>query len=503
MLLFTERQKASYWDSFFTRKVSPASLVTFRVLFGFMMLVSIIRFAANGWIKSLYIDPTFFFSYYGFEWIKPLGNFGMYLLFAIMGLSALSIMLGAFYRIGATTFFLSFTYVELIDKSNYLNHYYFVSIIALLLIFLPAHTRFSIDILRSPRIITNQVPMWVKWVIPVQLAIVYFFAGLAKLNPDWLLEALPLKIWLPSRSDLPLIGSLLIKEWVAYIFSWFGAVYDLTIVFFLLYPKTRWLAYFTVIVFHIMTGILFQIGMFPYIMIVSTLVFFPDKYHENAINFLSGLLNRLSNFLSSIFSGLYSIFHTSKDFPPKLVDSVAQATYFQNTFPKILTQQNHKKISSPGSFYYSYKTRLIKILFVSFFILQLALPFRYLLYPGNLFWTEEGYRFSWRVMLMEKAGYAIFHITDNETGNNWEVNNSEYLTPNQEKMMATQPDMILQFAHFLKEEYRKKGLEDISITTESYVALNGKRSKLYIDPKADLTKVAESFRHKTWILPFE
>jgi len=151
-----------------------------------------------------------------------------------------------------------------------------------------------------------------------------------------------------------------------------------------------------------------------------------------------------------------------------------------------------------------YTSHSVRLLFLGFFFLiQVSLPFRYLLYPGNLYWTEQGYRFSWRVMLMEKAGYAIFHITNPENGRTWEVNNYDFLTPNQEKMMSTQPDMILQFAHHLEQHYQQKGIPNPKVTAEVYVTLNGKQSRLFIDPTVDLTQIKDSFAPKNWILPFE
>ena len=94
---------------FITKPKSIAPLAVFRALFGFIMLVSIIRFAANGWIYELYIQPEFYFTFYGFDWVAPLGPFGMYALFLVMGLSALFIMLGYYYRMAAILFFLTFT----------------------------------------------------------------------------------------------------------------------------------------------------------------------------------------------------------------------------------------------------------------------------------------------------------------------------------------------------------------------------------------------------------
>lgn len=440
---------------------SIAPLAVFRVLFGFIMLISIIRFAANGWIKALYIDPRFYFTFYGFEWVKPLGATGMYLVFAVMGITALMIMLGYKYRLASLLFFLSFTYVELIDKSNYLNHYYFVSIVSFLLILLPAHRSFSLDSWLNPGLAVSMVPNWTILAIKLQLAIVYLYAGAAKLNPDWLLQAMPLKIWLPANAHLPVIGGLLEHTATAYIFSWAGAFYDLTIVFFLIYSRTRVLAFVAVVAFHLSTAVLFQIGMFPYIMILSTLIFFSPDFHENLISAARRLLSR-------VFPGCFS-----------------------NKAPETLSNYRPNYSS------------IIAVILVTHFAIQLFLPLRSMLYPGELFWTEQGYRFSWRVMLMEKAGYAIFRVTDPSTKLSWEVQNWEYLTPNQEKMMATQPDMILQFAHHLEQGYQKEGIKDVQITASCYVTLNGKRSQLFIDPETDLTQLKEGFGHKAWVLPLE
>ena len=103
-------------------------------------------------------------------------------------------------------------------------------------------------------------------------------------------------------------------------------------------------------------------------------------------------------------------------------------------------------------------------------------------------------------MLIEKAGTAFFYVTDPETGNRGEVNNCDFLTPNQEKMMATQPDLILQYAHIIKEEVESRDLKNPIINAEVYVTLNGSRSKLFIDPEVDLTTLQDNFEPKDWIL---
>ena len=440
-----------------------APLIVFRVLFGFTMLLSILRFWAKGWIHDQYIEPTYFFTYYGFGWVQPFGGVGMYVVFAVMGMAALAIMLGWRYRVATVLFFLTFTYVELIDKSNYLNHYYFVSIIAFLMMFVPAHRGFSLDVLRSPDKERSFVPAWTINIFKLQLGIVYFFAGVAKLNSDWLFQAMPLKLWLPAHAHVPLIGPFLEMPETAYVFSWAGAFYDLTIVFFLLAARTRFWAYLAVVGFHLTTAMLFQIGMFPYIMILFTLIYFSAEKHQKAIAILHSMLLKL---------GL----------PDKSAASISGKRVYQ---------------MSP------FMARICGAVLVAHFLIQMVLPFRYTLYPGHLFWTEQGYRFSWRVMLMEKAGHAVFRIRDLQSKRSWEIANWDYLTPNQEKMMATQPDMILQFAHHLELEHEQLGHEDISISVDSYVTLNGQRSRPFINPATDLTQIEPSLRHKDWILPFE
>lgn len=443
-------------DSYLNKQKNAAPLAVFRILFGLLMFGSILRFAAKGWIEKLYLEPDFFFSYYGFEWVKPVGDW-TYLLFIICGISALLVTLGYKYRFSMLIFFLSFTYIELMDKTTYLNHYYFISILSFLMIFLPAHAYFSVDASKNEILRSQYVPAWSIDSIKLLLFIVYFYAGLAKLNSDWLFNAMPLQIWLPSNYALPVLGDLLQLKRTHYFFSWAGALYDLTIPFLLLIKRIRPFAFFMVVVFHVLTRVLFPIGMFPFIMIAGAFIFFDSSVHDKILNFLSKTI-RINK----------AIFDNAKHF----------------VFPN----QLQKKIT-------------IGILSI-FFILQLAVPFRYVLYPGELFWTEEGYRFSWRVMLMEKTGYAQFKVVDPESGERFFVDNSKFLTPLQEKQMATQPDFILEYAHFLKEYYVRQGVSNPQIYVESYAALNGRKSQPFIDPQVDLTKLSPSLKHKNWILPF-
>ncbi len=446
--------------SYLKKDCESSPLAVYRIAYGLLMFLSILRFWSYGWIEKLYINPIFHFSYYGFEWIKPIGQL-TYLIFIICAISSLLIAIGYKYQIAIITFFLSFTYIELMDKTTYLNHYYFISISSFLMIFLPASAKFSIDSYNK-KISYSKIPKWTIDSIKLLIGLVYFFAGLAKINSDWLLKAMPLKIWLPLKYDIPIIGeSLMHKDWFHYFMSWGGMIYDLSIPFLLLYKKTRLIGFLLVIFFHAFTKILFPIGMFPYIMIVGALIFFESNFHNKILTYLSRVINKIKSF-------------------------------FYNKKTEILTKKGP----------YGYKTpNLIYIIISVFFLLQILLPFRHILYPGELFWNEEGYRFSWRVMLMEKIGYTTFKVKNIDTGNSFYVENKEFLTPFQEKQMSFQPDFIIEYAHFLGKHYKELGNKNISIYADSYVALNGRRNRQFVDPKVNLLNEKRSLRHYSWIIP--
>ena len=441
--------------SYFQTTTSAAPLAVFRIAFGFLIFGSIIRFWANGWIDELYIQPKHFFTYYGFEFVKPLGVY-TYLLFVICGICALLVAIGLFYRLASIGLFLSFTYIELIDKSTYLNHYYFISMICLMMTLLPAHSFFSVDSARNKELAAEEIPRWCLDSLKCFVCIVYLFAGLAKINSDWLLQAQPLKIWLPAKNDLPVIGGLMNLELTAYIFSWMGCLYDLAIPFLLLCGRTRWYAYAAVVTFHGLTAILFPIGMFPYVMMATALIFFGAGFQKKILNGISKI-TRIREYNPG----------TGRTYQyPRRCAGIASAC------------------------------------FALFLFIQILLPWRYLLYPGELFWTEQGYRFSWRVMLIEKAGYAQFGMRD-ATGTQTIVDNREFLTPLQEKMMSTQPDMMLQYAHMLEQYFISEGYAAPEIYVDSYVALNGRLGRPLVSPATDLAKEKDSFLHKNWLLPFQ
>ena len=441
-------------------ETSTAPLVVFRIGFGLLMLLSVVRFWWYGWIRKLYILPDFHFSYRYFEWVRPLGA-ATYLLFAVAALSACCITVGYRYRWAMLAFFLSFTYIELIDKTTYLNHYYFVSLLSFLMLWLPVPAGFGSTTERGcftypandPR--ARQTRMGIR-ALRVFVGVVYFYAGLAKLNSDWLLHAQPLATWLPGREGLPLIGAWMRERWVHYAFSWAGALYDLAIPFLLLWKQSRPAAFALVVVFHVLTWVLFPIGMFPWIMIGSALVFFDADVHERILGKLRTGWERLR------------------------LPALRRPTLPSRLPPTVAT-----------------------VGVAAVLLFHLLFPFRHLVERDELFWTENGFRFSWRVMLIEKAGLATFRVEDAAGDRRIVVNNREFLSAFQEKQMSTQPDFILEFGHFLADHFRERGFAEPAVYVDSYVALNGRMSRAYVDPTVDLTTISPDAPPRTWLLPFE
>lgn len=426
-------------NDYLQKEVNIAPLIIFRILFAVIMLISLVRFISYNWIEKLYVKPTYHFNFIGFEFIQYPGEFGIYLLFSILIISLILILIGYFYHYAISAFFIVFTYIELIDKALYLNHYYFISILSFLMIFLPLSANFSFDSIRK-KYQVNLVSNWQILILKLLLSIVYFYAGIAKLNSEWLFEAMPLKLWLPSSSDLFLVGPLLEYEITAYIFSLIGAFYDLTIWIFLFWDKSRKYAYVFVIIFHLSTSLLFQIGMFPYIMTILTLIFFSESFHSTFLNKLKTLLKYKKDYTNTLLSK-------------------------------------------------SYNTMTIKIIIIIFFAFQIIFPFRYLIYSNDIYWTEEGYRFSWRVMLMEKTGWVNYRLVDEKNSITKHIDPIYYLTDIQVKQMSFQPDMIIQFAKYLAKEYEQTNNSTPKIYVDSFVSLNGSGSKKYFKNDIDLNKI--------------
>lgn len=499
-----------YWRS----ELSIAPLVTFRVLFGLIVAFGAVRFMQAGWVETLLVDPQFYFDYSGFSWIpRPTLEMGYALYFSV-ALSGLFIALGWYYRFATIAFVCTFTYAQLLDATNYLNHYYLVILLGFLLCFLPANQALSVDAATKRVKSAVCIPAWCIHIIMLQLGLVYFFAGVAKINADWLLRAMPMAIWLPERSWWPVLGKLFSIPATAYVFSWAGMLYDTTIVGWLVWRKSRPIAYLAVLLFHFTTALLFNIGLFPIIMVASTLLFFPGSWHEK-------VWNTVSRFSEKIFSASYDSFFSlsAKQLSFATLPfrtNLSQSSTSQFDFFSDPIRQNNlltsKQTSTPASKDRKGVSLITRLFLITFISIQILLPLRSYATDGPPAWSEQGYRFGWRVMLVEKVGFATFTAVNPSTGQRVQIENRDYLTSYQEKQMAIQPDFIVQFAkHIAKQLETQAGWQDPEVYAEVYVALNARRSQLLIDPSIDLTKVElplidfplSASSSSPWILPHQ
>jgi vitamin K-dependent gamma-carboxylase len=429
------------WTERLFAPVDIASLVYFRILFGAILLVEIWRYFNNRWIALEYIRPRFHFTYYGFEWVHPWPASGMFYHFAALGVLAVCIMAGFAYRVSATLFFLGFTYVFLLEQATYLNHFYFVGLVSFLMIFVPAHRKLSVDAFLHPHIASEFAPAWTLWVLRAQMGFVYFFGGIAKLNSDWL-QGWPLRLWLPQQLDLPVLWRFREQVWLALAFSYSGILLDLLAVPLLLWRRTRPYMFAALALFHLTNSNLFEIGIFPWFATAMTALYFDPDWPRR----LLGLA------------------------PPK--------------FPLVAQQR--------------FRAATLAALAV-YFAIQILLPLRHWLYPGDVAWTDEGHRFSWRMKLREKDGSVEFHITDPETGQSWNPNLARYLPRWQYNEMIVRPDMIQQLAHYIAGQETQPGHRRVEVRVDAEVSLNGRKLQPMIDPAVDLGSVPRSLRPASWI----
>ena len=439
------------WTRALFRPVDNASLVAFRIAFGSLMVVAVARYFAHDWIGQFFVAPRVFFPYPGLEWIVPLPPAAMYGLFAVLGAAALCIVVGLWYRPACALFCLGFTYAHLIDRTNYLNHYYLVSLLSALMVVLPLHRAASLDAWRRPALRAAVAPAWAMWLLRFQLAVVYAFGAVAKLNPDWLLHAQPLRIWLGANLDLPVIGPWFEQPWAAYACSYAGLLFDATIVPLLLWRRTRPFAYAAVVVFHLLTARLFPIGMFPWLMIALTPIFFAPEWPRRVLRWWRA--------------------------EPALVSALASA-------------------AAPAT----PQRRVGMALLSAYALVQVAVPLRHLAYPSDFYWSEEGFRFAWQIMVMEKYGRAVFTVTDPASGGSWRAIPAAELTPLQLRMMATQPDMVLSYAHYVARRESARVGHPVEVRADVFVTLNGQPSRRLVDPEVDLARLPDGAAAPAWLL---
>ncbi len=306
---------------------------------------------ATGWVYQAFIEPKYTFPFMAFSWLEPLPGNGMYFYYGLMGLAGIFVMLGLYYRSSMALYAIMWAGVYFMQKTNYNNHYYLLMLLNFLMILVPAHQYASLDVKRNPNIKSLTCPRWCLLLFATQITIVYIYASVAKMYPDWI-EARPVHIWFENKKHYFLVGPLLAKEWFQHVVAWGGILFDLLIAPALIWKKTRRIAFITSIFFHLFNSIVFQVGIFPYLGIAFALFFFSPETIRR------------------------------KFFPKK---------------PSLAYQE----VTDTG---WTPRHRLLMTAMGIYFIFQILLPLRHWTYPGNVNWTEEGHRLSWHMMLRVKGG---------------------------------------------------------------------------------------------------
>ncbi|MEP6602563.1 MAG: HTTM domain-containing protein [Spartobacteria bacterium] len=341
----------------FTR-VDIASLVFFRITFGLLMLWHVSTFFFNQRIARYWLEPRILFKYPGFEWVQPWPGNGLYIHFAVLTVLALFIVLGFLYRPSAALFCIGYTYTFFLDEALWVNHKYLICLLSFLLAAVPAHRAFSIDAWLRSKLRADTTPAWSLWLLRTQMGVVYFFAGVAKLMPDWLFHAEPMRLWLARGADFPVIGRFFREEWAVYTFSYTALLFDLGIVPLLLWRRTRLPAFIAAIGFHLLNYRLFHIGVFPWLAIVTTTLFLSPSWPRQLLSILQ-----------------------SKPRAVKSEHSAAPESAWQHA---------------------------IFVFVLVYIAIQLLVPLRPFLYRGGAEWQQAEHRFTWRMMLIGKWQRAYF-----------------------------------------------------------------------------------------------
>lgn len=428
-------------------QIDNSSLIVFRWLFGLLLMLEGWGAIALGWVKRVHVDSQFTFNFIGFDFLQVLHGEFMYVFFGILGLVGFAVMIGFKYRWSMTIYFVMWMVAYLIQKESYNNHYFLMVLVCGLMLFFPANTWASWDAKRNPEIRKNHMPRWVWIVVVLQLLIVYTYASVAKLYPDWLDGTVATNM-MANRINYPIIGEFLQTNFVINAVTWYGILFDLLIIPLLLWRKTRVWALGFGVFFHLFNSAFFQIGVFPYM----SLAFFVFFFSKERINKL----------------------------------------FFRGKKP-LYTERNNIIVPKYANAFIG--------LFVVYFIVQIGMPLRHWFFQDDVLWTEEGHRMSWRMMLRSRAGHAQFYVINKETGKRKLINLDEYVTPTQKKSVNTKPDFIWQFAQRLKKEYAEKG-EDVAVKAQVYVSINRRSMTRFIDKEIDLADTPwYHFKHHDWILP--
>jgi vitamin K-dependent gamma-carboxylase len=484
------------------RPISPYALAAFRIAFGAIVMWEVQRYLENDRLRRYWIEPSFHFPYEWFPWVKPWPEPFLSIHFLLLAVAALLMMAGLAYRAAAVFVFLSLTYVFLLEQALYLNHFYLVILFSFLMILVPAHRVCSVDAKIFPTVHRETVPAWGLLLLRFQMAAVYVFGGLAKLNYDWVVLGQPMRGWMAESGDFPLIGRYFSIPWVPHTMGTAAILIDLLAPILLFWRRSRPFMFAVLVAFHFMNDRLFQIGVFPWLAIAASTLFFPPDWPARA--WASARLRPVTTALAALGAALAGIyFHRALELVPALIACLSGATLAW-TFAEAFGTGEPVE-AEPALQAGDLRHRRPVLAFVTLWVVvQTLMPLRHHFIPGEVGWTEEGHRFAWRMKLRSKSAYTTFYAYNPATEHMIAISPDTMLKPFQLRGMDGLPHMLPSLARHMVSRLREAGFEGYEIRVISYASLNGAPPRLVIPWGPDLSRVSYSdFSRNDWILSQE
>jgi len=430
--------------TFLLRPIDPITLSIFRIVYGICMLWECFYLIRIDFIPHFLIRPEVHFNYDFAEFIAPLPKPFLSIVLIGILISSLLFIIGKYIKQSAWFIFVAFSYLLLLDKSYYNNHLYLICLFAFFFAITSSSQSISIE-----KMAPKKVPYWQLLLFQLQLGIVYFYGGIAKLNSDWLVRFEPAKTILNQRARNSNFSSILETDFAVYLISYGGLLFDLGIFFLLMYRPTRKIALIGAVIFNGMNAWLFDdINIFPFMMLGALVLFIkPEKIR---------------------------IFVTKK-------------------LPSI-------KLASPEQPVVPTKNLTFQLLGI-YFILQLLLPLRHFLFQGNTEWTGKAQYFSWRMKIQtretKKMEFSVLNYDKKEIVN---VDLRSFgLNDDQIRLLSMHPETGVKLAKEIRRTAELKGMKNIEVKANVIVSFNGKTPQsLYKD--VDLSKVEDRiFKPRSYV----
>lgn len=303
------------------------------------------------------------------------------------------------------------------------------------------------------------------WILQIFFGSIYFFAGIAKLDDDWLSGSTARELyqsWIGPTPLKPLLDDTFEQGWPLVWIAYCGMLFDILVPFGLVFPHPWIRLLFTCFAlgFHLMNHFTFVIETFPWVMITTLVIYFDCDW----IIYLNQLFHRVFNILT--------------EFP--------LSRYIQRSFQLI----------TPLS--------LLFLLGIHLFIALPCATFT-LLNEKSINFSSQCQFFSWRMMTRSAKLFTFLVYLKNYKTNEIDpiILNQFHLSPEEISSISIHEDYLHQVALKLKSmaiSSTSSGLHiPPSIMADIWIQINGPPIQRYVIPSEDLSLGPTSNSLKMWI----